>query len=190
MYWRCIWQFLDVTKSRDGDGMEPDAKRARTGAYLGLTRQKPPAVSKGQEEPVAQELRTGQGEEEIPGDEVQGKDNDGATRNGLEVDNLAPGGDSAVGGIKQQEFHLVKLARNGMVYISIPSCSSGDLVTFMSRVLKDFHTRSRAAPRYFCRHSQKTSNVRMRLWASVIRRQDVRLKSDWNHQFAYLFDDA
>jgi len=66
----------------------------------------------------------------------------------LEVDNAAPGGDSAVGEIEQQEFHLVKLARNGMVYIPIPRCSPGDLVTFMSRVLNDFHTRSRAAPRY------------------------------------------
>lgn len=134
--------------------MEPDAKRARTGAYSGSTR---PDVTKGQEESIAQEekeARTGQEEVRTPRVEVQGTNDNNATRNELEADNVAIGGDSVVREIKQQEFHLVKLARNGMVYISIPSRSPGDLVTFIARILKDFHTRSRAAPRYFL-HSQK-----------------------------------
>jgi len=49
---------LDVTKPRDGDGIEPNAKRARTGAYSALTRQKAGDVTKGQ-------VRAGQGEERI-----------------------------------------------------------------------------------------------------------------------------
>jgi len=129
--------------------MEPDAKRARTGAYTGSTRHKPPDITIGQEEPHAQEARAGQGEEQTSRVEVQGTDDVDATGNGLEVNNAAPGGDSLVGEIKQQEFHLVKLARNGMVYISIPSRSPGDLVTFMARILNDFYTRSRGPPRYF-----------------------------------------
>lgn len=158
-------EFLDVIKSHDGDGIEPDAKRARTGAYSGSIREKPPNVTKCQEEePIAQEekeARAGEGEEQTSKVEVQGTtDDDGVTRNGLEVDNAATGGDSVVGDqgsalnrssaaeTKQQEFHLVKLARNGMVYISISSRPPGDLVTFFAKILKDFHTRSRAAPRW------------------------------------------
>lgn len=46
------------------------------------------------------------------------------------------------------EFRLVKLARNGMVYISIPCRSAEDLFTSFIKIINDFHSRTRAAPRW------------------------------------------
>lgn len=46
-----------------------------------------------------------------------------------------------------QEFFLVKLARKGMVYISVSSRTSRDLVTFFERVLSDIHSGARPTPK-------------------------------------------
>lgn len=117
-------------------------------------------ASQEEKEAVASQEETGaavgEGEEQSPSVEVQGTGDNNAKRNGSEViqgtdDNDAKRNGSEVDSIgesKQHDFQLVKLARNGMVYISIPSRSPGDLVKFVDSILKEFHTKSRAAPRY------------------------------------------
>jgi hypothetical protein len=44
------------------------------------------------------------------------------------------------------EFFLVKLARKGMVYISISRRTSQDLVTFFTKILREIHSRARVTP--------------------------------------------
>lgn len=44
------------------------------------------------------------------------------------------------------EFFLVKLARKGMVYISISRHTSQDLVTFFTKILREIHSRARVTP--------------------------------------------
>lgn len=113
---------------------------------------------------VGKESRAEEVEEQTPSTEGQGKedgadtDDGDARRSDVGADNAESLSETERGAAlrtspaaetKQQEFHLVKLARNGMVYISIPSRSPGDFVTFFDKIIKEFHTRSRAAPRYF-----------------------------------------
>lgn len=156
-----IEQFLSVSaEPHDGIDIEPDAKRARTGAYSGSAERKSPAVTEVEAELSSQEGKESRAEEveQTPWSEVQGN-GDGSNTGGGDASRNGVGVSSAEGGaalrsgpaaeFKQQDFHLVKLARNGMVYISIPSRSPEDLVTFFAKIIKDFHTRSRAAPRYF-----------------------------------------
>lgn len=106
--------------------------------------EKVPIACQEEKEVVASEEETGaavgEGKELSPSVEVQGTGDNDAKRNGSEVD--------SIGESKQHDFQLVKLARNGMVYISIPSRSPGNLVKFVDSILKEFHTKSRAAPRY------------------------------------------
>ncbi|KAG0589137.1 hypothetical protein M758_2G248300 [Ceratodon purpureus] len=159
-----LHQFLSIsTGPCDGVEIEPDAKRARTGAYVGSAEWKSPGGTKVEAEPPSKEGKAEEVEGHTSRSEVQG-DVDGAntgdedsTRNCVGVDNGESLPDNERGialrsslatEIKQQEFHLVKLARNGMVYISIPSRSPGDLVKFFAKIINDFHTRSRAAPRW------------------------------------------
>ena len=84
--------------------------------------------------------------------------------------------------IKQQEFHLVKLARNGMVYISIPSRSPGDLVKFFAKIINDFHTRSRAAPRYFHRFYSNVcfgSHIQSRNALGLLIKRSIATRGQW-----------
>ena len=162
-----ILQFLSVpTEPHDGVDIELDAKRARIESYSGSAERNPPALAEAEAGALSQrkETRAKELEGQTARLEVQSKvdgaiaDDDEDSRNGVEVENGESLSDIArraalksnrAAEIKQQEFSLLKLARNGMVYISIPSRSPGDLVAFFTKTIKDFHSRSRAAPRCF-----------------------------------------
>lgn len=68
----------------------------------------------------------------------------GDTRTGDDVCSQADAGAGLEHG--SPEFFLVKLARKGMVYISISRRTSQDLVTFFTKILREIHSRARVTP--------------------------------------------
>lgn len=156
-----IWQFLDFTKPNGG------AKRARTESYSGSTQQNSLGLTKIEAQlrsPEERDTKVAEVERQSSSTGITGKLDGSNTdegsptameKNGFGMDHAETftlsDRDTGLGCSSapdmKGEFRLVKLARNGMVYISIPCRSAEDLFTSFIKIINDFHSRTRAAPR-------------------------------------------
>ncbi|XP_024385950.1 uncharacterized protein [Physcomitrium patens] len=155
-------EFLDFTKPNGG------AKRARTESYSGSTQQNSLGLTKIEAQlrsPEERDTKVAEVERQSSSTGITGKLDGSNTdegsptameKNGFGMDHAETftlsDRDTGLGCSSapdmKGEFRLVKLARNGMVYISIPCRSAEDLFTSFIKIINDFHSRTRAAPRW------------------------------------------